>query len=67
LIVIVAIVLFWLGLGWIAILLWAFVLVYLVAWLVYLVFARVAASLAQELADRAQAIQDAIVKVVAAP
>jgi hypothetical protein len=64
-IVIVAIVLFWLGLGWIAILLWALVLIYLVAWLVYLAFARVAASLAKELSDRAKAVQDAIAKVVA--
>lgn len=65
-IAIVAIVLFWLGFGWIAILLWALVLIYLVAWIVYLAFGRVAASLAQELAGRAQAIQDAIAKVIAA-
>lgn len=66
LIIILAIVLFWLGLGWIAILLWALVLVYLVAWLVYLALARVAASLGQELTDRTKAVQDAIAKVVAA-
>lgn len=66
LIVILAIVLFWLGLGWLAVLLWALVLVCLVAWLAFLVFSRVAASLGQELAERTQAIQDAIAKVVAA-
>ena len=66
LIVVLAIVLFLLGFGWIAILLWALVLAYLVAWLAYLAFARVAASLGQELAARTQAVQDAIAKVVAA-
>lgn len=65
-IAIVAIILFWLGFGWIAILLWALLLLYLVAWVLYLVFARVAVSLGQELADRTKAVQDAIAKVVAA-
>jgi membrane protein implicated in regulation of membrane protease activity len=64
-IVIVAIVLFWLGLGWIAILLWAIVLIYLLAWLAYLAFTRIAAALDQQLTDRSTAVEDAIAKVVA--
>ena len=64
-IVILAIVLFWIGLGWIAILLWALILIYLIAWVAYFAFGRAAASLAQDLAARSQAVQDAVAKVVA--
>ncbi len=64
-IVIVAIVLLWLGLGWISVILWALVLAYVLAWILYLVFARVAGSMAQDLAARMKDVQDAIAKVVA--
>jgi len=65
-IVIIAVVLFWLGFGWISVLLWALVLAYLVAWVAYLAFARSAASLVQDLAALTKAVQDAIAKVIAA-
>lgn len=64
-IIVLAIVVFWLGLGWISVLLWALVLIYLVAWILYLAFARVAASLAQDLAARMQAFQAALTQVMA--
>ncbi|MEZ0448328.1 hypothetical protein [Cellulomonas sp. ICMP 17802] len=65
-IIVLAIVLFFLGLGWLAVLLWALILVYVIAWIAYLAFSRSAASLALELAERTKAIQEAIAKVIAA-
>jgi multisubunit Na+/H+ antiporter MnhG subunit len=65
-IVILAIVLWFLGLGWLAVILWALILIYLIALILSLVLTRVAASMGGELAQRADEVQKAIVKVIAA-
>ena len=65
-IAVVAIALWFLGLGPIAIFLWTLILIYAIAWFLYFVLGRVAASLGQELAERAQEITQAIAKVVTA-
>jgi len=65
-IVVVAIVLVFLGLGWLAALLWTLILLYVIAWIAYLALGRAAASLAQDLVERAKAVQDAVAKVVLA-
>jgi hypothetical protein len=64
-IVILAIVLWFLGLGPVAVFLWTLILIYAIAWILFLVFARAAAALAQELAEREQAVTQAIAKVIA--
>ena len=45
--------------------LWALILFYVIAWILLLVFTRVAATLAADLAKHGQAILDAITKVLA--
>jgi hypothetical protein len=62
--VIVAIVLWIIGIGLIAIVLWTLILIYAIAWILSIVLTRVAASLGQELAKRGQEITQAIAKVV---
>ncbi|MBB5867493.1 Na+-transporting methylmalonyl-CoA/oxaloacetate decarboxylase gamma subunit [Allocatelliglobosispora scoriae] len=61
---ILAVVLWFLGLGFLAVILWMLLLIYAIAWLRTLIFARVAASLGQDLAAHARAVADAIAKVV---
>src|SRR5215831_1766375 len=53
-----------LTLWFLAIIFWVLILIYVVAWILYLVLGRTAASLAQSLVTDAQAIQDAIAKIV---
>jgi hypothetical protein len=62
---IIAVVLWLLGI-WLAIFIWLLLLIYAIAWILTIVFSRVAASLTQELAKHGQAVADAIAKVVAA-
>ncbi len=63
--VIVAVVLWFLGLGWLSVILWSLVLLYLVALILSLVLASVAATLGAELAQHAAEVQQALAKVIA--
>lgn len=64
-IIIVAILLGLFGLFPLALLLWALIAIYLIAWFLFLVFTRVAATLGTDLARHGQAMADAITKVLA--
>ena len=53
------------GLFGLALLLWTLILIYVIAWILFLVFTRVAASLGMDLAKFGQDIANAITKVLA--
>lgn len=63
--VVLAVVLWFLGLGWLAVILWALILIYVIALILTLVLTRVAASFGAELDQHADEMQQAIVKVIA--
>jgi hypothetical protein len=64
-IILVAILLGLFGFFFLALLLWTLIVVYLIAWFLFLVFARVAATLGADLAKHGQEIAAAIARVLA--
>jgi ABC-type transport system involved in cytochrome bd biosynthesis fused ATPase/permease subunit len=65
-IVVVAIILWFLGLGWLSAILWTIVIVWALLWIVLFIFVRVEVSFAEALKEAGEAFAEAVTDVIAA-